>query len=106
MKLARQNILLNVRLKNHLRVVDFNHAKILANKTVSMTELRDPAKVLANAGDAPVAVLNRNKVVGYFVPNSAVEDVVFEQADDEEVQKTADASIAQHQSILTYLKDK
>lgn len=80
--------------------------KLLARKTVSLTELRDPAKVLANAGDSPVAVLNRNKVVGYFVPNSVVKDIEFEQADGDEVRKTAAASIAQHRDILNYLKDK
>ncbi len=80
--------------------------KILAHKTVSMTELRDPGKVLANAGDAPVAVLNRNKVVGYFVPNSVVENVSFEDADSDEVQRTAAASVTRHRAILDYLKDK
>lgn len=80
--------------------------KILAHKTVSMTELRDPAKVLANAGDSPVAVLNRNKVVGYFVPNTVVEEIEFEPANSVEVQQTADASVARHRDILNYLKDK
>jgi len=80
--------------------------KILANKTVSMTELRDPAKVLANAGDTPVAVLNRNKVVGYFVPNAAVEDVEFEQADDEAVKKLLAETLDIDQPVLNYLQDK
>nr|CAA6830704.1 MAG: Unknown protein [uncultured Thiotrichaceae bacterium] len=80
--------------------------KILANKTVSMTELRDPAKVLANAGDSPVAVLNRNKVVGYFVPNAAVEDVEFEQADDEAVKKLLAETLDIDQPVLDYLQDK
>ena len=80
--------------------------KILTHKTVSLTELRDPAKVLANAGDSPVAVLNRNKVVGYFVPSSVVDDVSFEQAGSDEVKATVQASIAQNRDILEYLKDK
>lgn len=80
--------------------------KILTHKTVSLTELRDPAKVLANAGDSPVAVLNRNKVVGYFVPSSVVDGVSFEQADSDEVQAALEATISQHQNVLDYLKDK
>jgi hypothetical protein len=80
--------------------------KLLTRKTVSLTELRDPAKVLANAGDTPVAVLNRNKVVGYFVPNSAVDQTNFEMADSTEVQKTVDASIERNKAVLDYLQDK
>lgn len=48
--------------------------KILTKKTVSLTDLRDPKKVLEFAGDEPVAVMNRNKVVGYFIPVSAIPD--------------------------------
>lgn len=80
--------------------------KILAHKTVSMTELRDPAKVLVNAGDSPVAVLNRNKVVGYFVPNSVVEEVSFETATDDEVKKLLAETLVADQPVLEYLKDK
>ncbi len=80
--------------------------RILSHKTVSLTELRDPAKVLANAGDSPVAVLNRNNVVGYIVPKSAVDQVSFKYADSAEVQKAAEESIAQNQAVLDYLKDK
>ena len=80
--------------------------KLLARKTVSLTELRDPAKVLANAGDSPVAVLNRNKVVGYLVPNSAVDQTDFEMADGAEVQKAVDVSIERNKAVLRYLQDK
>lgn len=80
--------------------------KMLTNKTVSLTELRDPAKVLANAGDSPVAVLNRNKVVGYFVPNSAVNQIDFEMADSAEVQKILKESLEADRAVLDYLKDK
>ena len=80
--------------------------RILANKTVSLTELRDPAKVLAGAGDSPVAVLNRSNVVGYFVPKSAVDNVDFRYADTVDVKKTVDESIEQNKELLDYLKDK
>jgi len=42
--------------------------KILAKKTVSMTDMRDPKKVLEFAAGEPVAVMNRNKVISYFIP--------------------------------------
>jgi hypothetical protein len=53
-----------------------------------------------------VAVLNRNKVVGYFVPKSAVDQTSFEMADSTEVQKTVDASIERNKAVLDYLQDK
>lgn len=80
--------------------------KILTHKTVSLTELRDPAKVLVNAGDSPVAVLNRNKVVGYFVPSSVVDGVSFEQADSDEVKKLLLDTQDTDQPVLDYLQDK
>jgi hypothetical protein len=80
--------------------------KLLTTKTVSLTELRDPAKVLASAGDSPVAVLNRNKVVGYLVPNSAVDQIDLEMVDGIEVQKTVDVSIKRNKAVLRYLQDK
>ncbi len=80
--------------------------KMLTNKTVSLTELRDPAKVLANAGDTPVAVLNRNRVVGYFVPKSAVCQNDYELTNSADVQKLLVETAEQDQPVLAYLKDK
>jgi antitoxin StbD len=79
---------------------------LLTHKTVSLTELRDPAKVLEKAGSTPVAVLNRNKVVGYFVPNSAVESLAFEAATEDEVLDALRQSRDEMQPVLDYLKDK
>ena len=80
--------------------------KLLANKTVSLTELRDPAKVLSKAGDSPVAVLNRNTVVGYFVPNAAVDKIEFETTSADEVRQALKDSKKSRQPVLDYLKDK
>lgn len=79
---------------------------LLSNKTVSMTELRDPAKVIEKAGSSPVAVLNRNKVVGYFVPNEAVQDVSFEVAPEGMVLAALDTAKDEMAPVLDYLKDK
>ena len=80
--------------------------KLLTNKTVSLTELRDPAKVIENAGDTPVAVLNRNTVVGYFVPKSAVEQIDIAYADRGSVKQSLKASVAENAEVLEYLKNK
>ena len=79
---------------------------LLTHKTVSLTELRDPAKVLEKAGSSPVAVLNRNKVVGYFVPVAAVEELsVKEDSAEYTLQKFAEYK-ARLAPALDYLKDK
>ena len=79
---------------------------LLSSKTVSLTELRDPAKVLAHAGDSPVAILNRNKVVGYFVPLAAVSQVEFQAVDKKQLHDVLNSSRNQVQPVLDYLKDK
>lgn len=79
---------------------------LLTSKAVSLTELRDPAKVLAKAGDEPVAVFNRNTLVGYFVPNTAVDHIAFEAASDDEVLQLLQKSRKRRQPVIDYLKDK
>ena len=80
--------------------------RTLSNKTVTFTELRDPAKVLRHAGDSPVAILNRNKVVGYFVPKSAADVTTHEEATENELLQVLKSRKAQDESIINYLKDK
>ncbi len=80
--------------------------KILSSKTISLTELRDPAKVLSKAGNSPVAVLNRDNVVGYFVPKSAVDQTSVEYADSHDVEKLLLDNADKHKPVLDYLKDK
>lgn len=79
---------------------------LLTHKTVSLTELRDPAKVLEKAGSSPVAVLNRNKVVGYFVPTAAVEGFEVREASVEETMGHFAAQKRRLDPALDYLKDK
>jgi hypothetical protein len=50
---------------------------LLTNKTASLTELRNPKKVIKQAGGKPVAILNRDGLVGYFVRASAVDLLKF-----------------------------
>ena len=79
--------------------------KLLTNKTVSLTEFRDPAKVFEQAGDAPVAILNRNTLVGYFVPKAAVQPE-FEMASRVELLEALDTTGETDQPVLDYLRDK
>ena len=79
---------------------------LLTNKTASMTELRDAKKVVEQAGDQPVAILNRNQLEGYFVPAAAVEKITFAPAEKGAVSKLLRNRRSKLQPTLEYLKDK
>ena len=79
---------------------------LLTNKTASLTELRDPKKVIESAGDQPVAILNRNQLEGYFVPASAVGKINFELASADAVANVLEKRKSTLQPTLDYLKDK
>lgn len=80
--------------------------KLLTTKTISLTELRDPKKFIEAAGDTPVAIMNRNKVVGYFVPEASAGKQEYVYADPAEVKRVADELVKSHAHVLEYLKDK
>ncbi len=79
---------------------------LLTRKTISVTELRAPKKVIENAGSQPVAVLNRSNVVGYFIPASAVEKLEFSAATNAELDKLMSALDPDVLAVNDYLKDK
>ena len=79
---------------------------LLTNKTASLTELRDPKKVIEKAGDKPVAILNRNQLEGYFVPASAVAKIVFTPADPKAVSGLLRKRRSSLKPTLDYLKNK
>jgi PHD/YefM family antitoxin component YafN of YafNO toxin-antitoxin module len=79
---------------------------ILTHKTASVTELREPNKVIADAGDTPVAIMNRNNVVGYYVPAKAVELIDAQPASDEEVLQSLKRRKIVMQPVNDYLRDK
>jgi hypothetical protein len=79
---------------------------LLTKKTISVTELREPKKVLESAGSEPVAVLNRSNVVGYFVPVSAVEKIDIAAASDSQVDDLLDSLSDDVRAVNDYLKDK
>ncbi len=80
--------------------------KILATKTASLTDLRDPMKVIESAGDSTVAIMNRGEVIGYFVPESQVSKVGYRHATKEEVAGAMKEIKEKTQPVLEYLKDK
>lgn len=79
--------------------------KIKATKTASLTDLRDPMKVIEAAGNDPVAIMNRNKVIGYFVPESRT-NVSYSYLEKEEFDKLLPEVLEKAKPVLDYLKDK
>lgn len=75
-------------------------------KTTSLTELHEPKKVLEQAAGEPVAILDRNQIVGYLVPASAVEKFSFETADSDEVMVACKKRQPALNQILDHLKNK
>ena len=81
--------------------------RLLTNHIATMTELREPHKVLERAGGKPVAILKNSAVVGYLVPQEAVTDPADHQvATMEEVMESLARTRTKVQPVLDYLKDK
>lgn len=72
----------------------------------TMTELREPQKVLDRAGGEPVAIMKNSKCVGYLVPEEATLDSEPRYASMDEVKSYIANSRARVQPVLDYLKDK
>ena len=75
--------------------------RLLTNQICTMTELREPQKVLDAAGGKPVAIMKNSKCIGYLVPEEATLHATMD-----EVMAAFDATHAQAQPVLDYLKDK
>ena len=80
--------------------------RLLTPHIATMTEMREPHKVLERSGGKPVAILKNSAVVGYFVPNEAVSQVETRVATLEEVIAHIEATRAEVQPVLDYLRDK
>jgi hypothetical protein len=79
---------------------------LLTNKTASLTELRNPKKVIKQARGKPIAILNRDHLEGYFVPASAVDVLSFEATGQGEAVSQFKNRKKQLSTTLKYLKDK
>lgn len=80
--------------------------RLLTNHICTMTELREPHKVLERSGGKPVAVMKNSKCVAYLVPEEATMHEEPRYATEAEVLAAIKATRAQTQPVLDYLKDK
>lgn len=72
----------------------------------TMTELREPQKVLDRANGQPVAILKNSALVGYLVPAEAVDQTEHRVATLEEVMEVLNSRREINQPVLDYLRDK
>ena len=80
--------------------------KLLTNKTASLTDLRNPMKVIKEAGKKPIAILNRDKVIGYFVPEEATAINSYTYLSPEAFNELVAENWHTLEPVLAYLKDK
>jgi len=81
--------------------------RLLTTEIASMTELREPQKVLDRAGGKPVAVLKNSQLVAYLVPAEAVvEPGTNRVATREEVLAVVEKRRKKEKAVLGYLKEK
>lgn len=80
--------------------------RIHTNLICTMTELREPQKVLDRAGGKPVAIMKNSKCVGYLVPEEAALDDEPRYATRDEVMAYIANTRNEVQPVLDYLKDK
>lgn len=80
--------------------------RILTNHIATMTEMREPHKVLERSGGKPVAIMKNSKCVGYFVPTEATLQEEPRYATLDEVMDVITRRRPINQPVLDYLKDK
>jgi len=80
--------------------------KLLTPHIATMTEMREPHKVLERSGGNPVAVLKNSALVGYFVPAEAVQETESRVATRDEVLGSLKRRKDVNQPVLDYLRDK
>jgi len=81
-------------------------ARLLTTHIATMTEMREPHKVLERSGGKPVAILKNSRCVGYFVPEEAVQKDEPRYATREQVLEALERTREQAQPVLDYLRDK
>lgn len=81
--------------------------RLLTPLIATMTELREPQKVLDRAHGQPVAILKNSQLVAYLVPAEAAQGLEGHRAATmEEVMTHLRETRAKVQPVLDYLKDK
>ncbi len=79
--------------------------RLLTNHICTMTELREPHKVLARANGNPVAIMKNSALVGYLVPADGTDDEPMSASSQEVLDSLAKRKTI-NQPVLDYLKDK
>jgi antitoxin StbD len=75
---------------------------LLTRNIVTMTEMRDPHKVLENSGSE----LGNSVLVSYFVPAEAISNEQHRMASLDEIMQSLASNKAFTQTVLDCLKDK
>ena len=79
---------------------------IFAPSSVGISELKaNPSAVLESSEDMPVAILNRNKPVGYLMSAKAWE-AICDQLEDMELRKIAEARLKNGQPSIRVQLDE
>lgn len=79
---------------------------LLTNQIASMTDMREPHKVLERSDGKAVAILKNSHLVGYFVPAEAVGDHQQTEASTRAVLESLRKRQPTTEPIRAYLKDK
>ena len=80
--------------------------RLLTNLICTMTELREPQKVLDRASGKPVAILKNSRCADYLVPVQAPPEDEPRYATLEELMSAFKDTRTQSAPALDYLKDK
>ncbi|MAZ30052.1 hypothetical protein CL655_02085 [bacterium] len=80
--------------------------KILAKKTASLTDLRDPKKIIDTLGDGRVAILDRNKVVAYLTHPAEEQNRDYSYLPEGAAVAILKKRKPAIQGVLDYLQDK
>ena len=81
-------------------------ATLLTKQIATITELREPQKVLDRANGKPVAILKNSQVVAYLVPETATGMDGHAPMTMEQLNEILARTRARSQPVLDYLKDK
>lgn len=80
--------------------------RLLTPHIATMTEMREPHKVLERSGGKPVAILKNSQLVAYLVPAEAAQPDEHRPATMEEVMAHLRETREEVQPVLDYLRDK
>ncbi len=79
---------------------------LLTCNIASLRELTELGKVLAKAGNEPVAILDRNEVVAYLVPIGAVADITTTALGKEKLRSYLKNGLPKIAHVIEYLRNQ